>query len=213
MNKEFAVIMTAKKSHDKVNNANISEEDKRDYHSFINNFSELSFFSSTDFGLNETELDIKVKLPENLRTYRKILADVLFGYPMEMKFKSFIRSTPRADELTKLWYSVGLMGLSLDGDTGRILLDSNPDYSLIPIATVTGTPDASNYFLAMNSRKNDQKIYEFNLLDIFDTYNEGEPIDQSAYEVFDSYPQMLAHISEIKYMDGKKEIIVKAQES
>jgi hypothetical protein len=213
MDEEFAIVMTAYESHNNVDKANISEEDKINYHIFINNFSELPFFSSTDFGLNETELDIKVKFPENLRKYRKILADVLFGYPMEMKFKSFIRSSPRIDELNKLWYSVGLMGLSLDGDTGEILLRSNPDYSLIPIATVTGNPDASNYFLAVNSKKDDQKIYEFNLLDIFDTYNEGEPIDQSAYEVFDSYPQMLAHVSEIKYIDGKKEIIVKARET
>jgi hypothetical protein len=98
------------------------------------------------------------------------------------------------------------------GDLRDLFLTTSSNYSFIPIATVSGDRNAESYFLAMNLNNNDLKIYEFDTQDLFDNKSTNEPIEQSAYEIFDSYPQMLAHISEIKYLDGKKEIIVKARE-
>ncbi len=84
------------------------------------------------------------------------------------------------------------------------MLENSEDFALFPIATVKGFPDASSYFLGINLKNNDKKIYQFNILDIYNNYSSGEPIEQSSYPIFNSYPEMLAHIAEIKYMDGKR---------
>jgi hypothetical protein len=209
----FATEFDAIKAIDLVNTSPLTEEKKKLYRSFINNFPEVKFYANTEYGLNEIELDIDIKFPENLRSYRKLLAGVLFGKSSKFKFKSFIQSTPRSDRISDMWYSLGLVGIPPVSRERSILLESDPNYSFIPISIVSGYPGSEAYFLSVNSKKNDEKIYEFNILDIYDTYSEGDAIIQSAYEVFNSYPQMLAHISEIKYLDGKKEIIVKARES
>jgi hypothetical protein len=212
MENEYAVIITSEQAKARVMQSNLSQQDKKYFLNFIDNFFQLNYYANTEYGLNEIELDIDIKFPESLRSYRKLLAGVLFGKSVKFKFKSFIRSSPRKDYIDFLWYSVDLLGMPTKGDLRDLFLTTSQNYSFIPIATVSGDRNAESYFLAMNLNNNDLKIYEFDTQDLFDNKSTNEPIEQSAYEIFDSYPQMLAHISEIKYLDGKKEIIVKARE-
>jgi hypothetical protein len=213
MEDEFHVPLNADEAKKRVNDSQLSQIDKENYKIFIENFIELTFYYNKSFALDELELDLGIKFPQQLRVCRDILASVLYGFSVEFKFKSFIRSSPRKDYIDFLWYSVDLLGMPTKGDLRDLFLTTSQNYSFIPIATVSGDRNAENYFLAMNLNNNDLKIYEFDTQDLFDNKSTNEPIEQSAYEIFDSYPQMLAHISEIKYIDGKKEIIVKARES
>jgi hypothetical protein len=212
MGNEYAVIITSEQAKARVMQSNLSQQDKKYFLIFIKNFEELTFYYNKSFALDELELDLGIKFPQQLRVYRDILASVLYGFSVEFKFKSFIRSSPRKDYIDFLWYSVDLLGMPTKGDLRDLFLTTSSNYSFIPIATVSGDRNAENYFLAMNLHNNDLKIYEFDTQDLFDNKSTNESIEQSAYEIFDSYPQMLAHISEIKYLDGKKEIIIKARE-
>jgi hypothetical protein len=211
MEDEFHVPLNAKEANDQIDHSQLSQSDKENYTIFIDHFKDLTFYHNKSFALDELELDLNIKFPQQLRLYRGILASVLYGVSVEFKFKSFIRSSPRKDDIDHLWYSVDLLGMPTKGDLRDLFLNTSQDYSFVPIATVSGDRNSENYFLAMNLKNNDPKLYEFDTQDLFDNKSSNEPIEQSAYEVFDSYPQMLAHISEIKYLDGKKEIIVKAR--
>jgi hypothetical protein len=212
MEDEFHVPLTTKEAKDRIDHSELSQFDKENYMIFIDHFKDLTFYYNKSFALDELELDLNIKFPQKLRICRDIVASVLYGLPVEFKFKSFIRSSPRKDDIDHLWYSVDLLGMSAKGDLRELFLNTSQDYSFVPIATVSGDRNSENYFLAMNLKNNDPKIYEFDTQDLLDNKSTNEPIEQSAYEVFDSYPQMLAHVSEIKYLNGKKEVIVKARE-
>ena len=211
MAEDFAIEFDSATALKRVQDSDLSSTEKRHYTTFIQNFKDLEFFANTEFGLHEIELDHNIDFPSTLRNYRMLLANVLYGKSAQFKFGKFTQQSPRSDKLNQLWYSIGLVGIPSEGRERDILTKSNPEYSFIPISTVTGHPGADSYFLSVNQIENDEKIYEFNILDLYDDFNSGEPIDQSAYPIFDSYPEMLANISEVRYKNGKKETILKAQ--
>jgi hypothetical protein len=213
MDNEFAQTFeyaTAKKI---VEDSNLNSGDKEYYLLFIENFSDLIFYKNTDACLINIETENQIHLPEILKMYRSTLASVSYGKKVKFKFGSFIQETPRTDKLPDLWYSIGLNSFSFEGNMRKIMLESASNFSLFPIAKTDSELSSSGYYFGMNTQNTDPNIYEFNILDVFDSYNDNESIEQSVYPIYDSYPQMLAHISEIKYMDGKKEIIIKAKTS
>jgi hypothetical protein len=204
--------MSASTALNSVLLSKLSDVEKADYSIFIRKFDDLTFFQNSDIELDELEAINNVSFPESIRSYRKILADILFGKSVEIKFEKFTNFSPREDYLGQIWYSIDMVGISLEGDIKEVLIDTSRDFGFIPII-FTESKIATNCYLAINTKGNDKKIYEFNLQDIFDNHSSGEPIEQSAYPIFDNYPQMLAHISEIRYSHGKKKIIVKARET
>jgi hypothetical protein len=212
MNNEYAELLDYNNAVQKVEKANILSLEKIDFLLFLNKFHDLSFYSNTDLAVNYIEAQNNLKLPENIRSFRKTIASVMYGSRVEFKLRKFTTYTPRSDELKNYWYSLSMSPITLEGSVREILLNDTNEELFFPIANITNA-DVSGIYLALNIRNNDKKIYEFNILDVFDSQSEGSPIIQSIYPVFDSYPQMLAHISEIKYLDGKKEIIVKARET
>jgi hypothetical protein len=211
MENEFLTELSYESAKKVINESDLTQDDKTDYLIFIENFKDLDFYSNKEIVLSNIESENNIELPPNLKIFRQTLASVLYGKKAMFKFKNFLNQTPRTGEIEKLWYSIGMNVFSFEGSNRKILLESSSSLRLIPIAKTDGKRNSSGYYLGMNFINNDKSIYEFNILDIFDKYNENKPIEESAYPVFTSYPQMLAHISEIKYLNGKKEVIVKAR--
>jgi hypothetical protein len=210
---EYHMDLNYEEAKKTIAESDLTQDSKDNYLIFLDKFPTLDFFSNSESSIAQIESENGIQFSENIRVFRKTLASVMYGKKVEFRFKSFLGETPRSDKLTKLWYSIGLNKFSFSGTNREILLKSDPELSLIPIANTNGQDNSSGYYLGINSVGEDSSIYEFSILDIFDSYNEGESISQSIYPVFDSYPQMLAHISEIKYLDGKKEVIVKARDA
>lgn len=212
MENEFLTELNYEAAKKVVNESNLSQAEKAHYLIFVENFRDLAFYSNKALVLLNVESENNIKFPDNLKDFRQILASVLYGKKAMFRFKFSSDQTPRGNKITKIWYSLGMNIFSFEGDNRKILLESDKNFALIPIAKTDGKMDSSGFYLGINSKNNDKSIYEFNILDIYDTYSEGESIIQSAYLVFNSYPEMLAHISEIKYLNGKKEVTVKARD-
>jgi hypothetical protein len=213
MKNEFLATLNYSESNESIDSSSILSIEKKFYKTFVNNFPSILTYKNTEKAIETLESKFEIAIPEYLVGFLTTLSGFLAAQDSEFKFSSFIGKTPIDDRLSTSWYSISFSSFSFRGDNRKIMLESSKDFALFPIATVKGFSDASNYFLGINLSKNDKKIYQFNILDLYDNYSSDEPIEQSAYPIFDSYPQMLAHISEIKYMDDKKEIIVKARES
>jgi hypothetical protein len=207
---DFAATFDSQEARRRINQSELSNKEKDYYKKFIDNFSELEFYSNTRLAMERVEHKLGAHFPENIKDFRELVAGVLYGIRNKYRLKSFMRSTPRIDELNELWYTVSMLSYSFGEDDIKILLKSTPEFALVPIATVSGHENASAYFLGVNAISNDKTIYDFNILDIHDTYSEGEPIIQSAYDVFESYPHMLSCVSEICYLNNDQEIIVRA---
>jgi predicted DNA-binding protein YlxM (UPF0122 family) len=212
MENKYAISVDYDLAVKRVEESVFSAEDKENYLSFINNFQNLNFYYNTDLSMAEPATKDNIYFPKNFSDYRKTLADILYGFNVEIKFDSFNGYSPRGKRLENIWYSIDPGDFSFNDDQKKVLLESSESFRLLPIG-FTSSNDAQGCYLAINLSNNDNSIYEFHMQDLYDNYSSGEPIDEMTSVVFDSYPQMLAHISEIKYLDGKKEIIVKARET
>jgi hypothetical protein len=212
MDNEYVIALDYELAVIKVKESFLSPQDKKDYLKFVNNFKDLSFYYNTELCMSEPATENEIYFPRNFREYRKILADTSYGFGIEIKFDSFVNYSPRGDRLDNIWYSINPGDFTYNEDQMKVLLENSEDFKFLPIG-FTSSSAAHGCYLAINLNDNDKSIYEFHIQDLYDNYSANEPVEQSANPVFDSYPQMLAHISEIKYLDGNKEIIVKARES
>ncbi len=209
MENQYAIVIASDVAKKRVEDALIPRGDKEDYFTFINNFEKLKFYFNTDLSMSEPATADGVLFPEKFIHYRKILADLLYGFDVEIKFKSFWKYSPREKRIADTWYTLEPGSFQYNEDQKRVLLDEK-SIKLLPIGFNLLDQD-KNCYLGVSLNESHSSIYEFNMQDLYDNYSSGELIEEMTSEVFRSYPQMLAHISEIKYLEDGKEVIVKAQ--
>jgi hypothetical protein len=212
MSNEYAVIITSEQAKARVMQSNLSQQDKKYFLNFIENFQDLEFYYNTTEALEEISQNQKISLPNSIKEYRETLGGVMFDAFPEFKFSKFDNFSPRMDDVSDTWYSINFSGFLSKRD--REILTSNSAIKLYPFANASSGFNPNDLFFGIDLKNFDnQKIYEFHLIDIYDSYAEDGDILKSAYDIFESYAKMFSLISAIKYKKGKKEIIVKARES
>jgi hypothetical protein len=211
MSKEYAVIITSEQANARVIESNLSQEDQKYFLDFIRRFHKLEFYYNTPEALEEISQNQNIILPSIIKNYRTILGGVMFDCLPEFKFSKFENFSPRNDYLSNTWYSINFSGFPSNRD--REILMSGSKGGLYPFANASSGFNTSNLFFGINLNNDDQKIYDFHLIDVFDSFSEDGDIWKSVYDVFESYPKMFSLISEIKYKKGKKDIIIKARET
>jgi hypothetical protein len=211
MENKYAIVLDSVTAIKRIQESKLTNDDRDYYLKFINNFRNLTFYFNTELSMSEPATSDDIFFPQTFIDYRKILADVLYGSEVEVKFGSFIKYSPRSKRLNETWYVLDPGRFTYNDDQRQVLLE-NGDIKLLPIGFNLLKRD-KNCYLALNLDEKDKSVYEFNMQDLYDNFSSNEPVREMTSEVFDSYPQMLASISEIKYINGKKEIIVKAGES
>jgi tetratricopeptide (TPR) repeat protein len=99
------------------------------------------------------------------------------------------------DELPKPWYGLFMAGYSNDEDRETMYGDAG----VYPVGQVF----AENRYLAVDIRDpTDRWVYRFHLEDLWDDRYAGRPVRDSLFPVFASYPEMLARIDDIRWLDG-----------
>ena len=112
------------------------------------------------------------------------------GKQVAFQVDKFEGSTPREDNVTDIWYSLGLLGYS--NDEQRTLLEPG---KLFPIGYWQGND--STLAISLDGKK--KAVYEFAEEDLRDNQSEGGDPLKSARVVYDDYADLFKHIVALKH--------------
>jgi hypothetical protein len=173
-----------------VESSALPDAQKSDLLAFIGNFPSLTFVKEDDAILDHYAEEAGVVLPPWFRTVRSTLA---FVDPSMLVCVDDFQwyDSPRSDDVEDIWYDIQL---GYHGEEQRRLF--RDDAKIYRIGAWSGTDDA---MLGVDlSDPDDQRIFDFAGADLRDNKLAGRPVRGSLYPIFESYPQFLAHIAEVR---------------
>ncbi|MEH2168451.1 MAG: hypothetical protein V7K41_17710 [Nostoc sp.] len=171
-----------------VNGSKLSQTSKKALLRFIKHFPTLVFFKEDAVFLDRVESLKKIKLPKWLREIRQTVAYVMPNQYVRVQFDSFDQWSLNSDNLSEIWYDIGLRGVNNTEQQG--VTDYN---KLFPIGEWLETGYST---LAINlGDPKDQRVYEYDQENI----NDDTQLEPHAIGVvFNSYAEMFSHISAIQ---------------
>jgi hypothetical protein len=172
----------------------LPDAQKADLRRFVAAFPDLEFVKEDDTLLDHIEEVEEITLPEWFRAQRTTLAFV--SPPMRFRVDDYEYVCPRSDVVEKVRYELRL-GYA-DEEQRDLFFD---EAKVFPIGSWWGT-DRS--YLAIDLEDpSDERVFEFASQDLLDNSIDGRPVRGSVYPIFDSFPQLLAHIIDGELPDGR----------
>lgn len=171
---------------------------------FISRFPTLTFYKEDAALLDRKEEELKVKLPDWLRSMRQTLAFVepdFQQYEILVQFGQFEPLKPESLGYSSFeghWYSLSLIGYYSD-ENRRMLSSTDEKICLLG----AGTERKSGVTFAINTfDETDQQVYKYNIENLELYMNEGYPLSSCIGIAFNSYAGMFGHIVAIKLKNG-----------
>jgi hypothetical protein len=183
-----------------IESSTLPDEQKSDLRRFVAAFPTLTFARHTDALLDQLEQKDQVHLPRWLRDTVSTLAFVF--PPLRFQVDDYQYLCPRSDYVDEVWYEFDF-GYAHDQER-QLFLDQGGVY---PIGSWYGTDES--YLAVDMTDPNDQRIFEFASEDLLDNSLDGKEVRASVYPIFDSYAQLLAHVTVGRLPDGS---LVEARE-
>ena len=171
---------------------------------FISRFPTLTFYQEDAALLDRKEDELKVKLPDWLRSMRQTLAFVepdFQDYEIWVQFGQFEPLKPESldyESFEGRWYRLSLGGYYSE-ENRRMLSSPDEKICLLPVGRerLSGVTFAINIF-----DETDQQVYEYNIENLELYMHEGYPLSQCVGIGFNSYAGMLGHIVAIQLKNG-----------
>jgi hypothetical protein len=173
--------------------ASLSDEDRACIRAVIERFSTKRFYRSYPAGLDLVERAQKTKIPTKLRSFfTNVLQSI--GTPSR-SWRACLDGYDR-DYLgrgSRAWHYIGAVGYM--NSESKDLLEPASVYCVGERIFEQGSGEQSS--LAISHHDNEDAIYEFRDMDLFDERRRGQ-LDPRRYAVFRSWPSLLSHVVEVE---------------
>ncbi|MFD0343763.1 hypothetical protein ACFVH0_34670 [Streptomyces sp. NPDC127117] len=175
-----------------IENSELNEEQRGQLNQFVSRFPSLTFAKGTTAFLDSVERENRVELPADLKSIITTL--VLAGEFPEFQVDDYTHWTPRTDNPIPIWYASD-WGYTNDQERRSFL-----QAGMFPVAQWADTGLST---LAINVTDNrDTRVFEFTGEDIVDDIQSNQTPDSSVFPAFNSYTEMLSHITELRLPDN-----------
>ncbi|GAB7036195.1 MULTISPECIES: hypothetical protein [Catenuloplanes] len=188
---------TAEVARDWVSASGLNEAERDDLAAFVDNHDSLTFVQERDALLDAYAADARVILPPWFRAVRTTLA---FVYPPQLvRVDDFIwDDSPYSEDVEDLWFEM-FTGYS-DPEQRDLFADRAGVYTIGGCADL----DIDLYIGITLSDPHDRRIFAWAEADLRDDYLDGRPPSESVSPIFESYPQFLAHIVDMRPRPGDR---------
>jgi hypothetical protein len=177
-----------------VESSTLPDDQKADLLRFVANFPSFTFIKEDDAVLDHYAETDGVTLPPWLREVRSTLAFV--DPPVLLRVDDFQwYNSPRSDDVEDIWYD---LRFGYHGAEQRALFFG--DAQIYRIGVWWGTDESYLGVDLLNPE--DQRIFDFSGADLRDNKLAGRPVRGSLYPIFGSYARLLAHVAEVRPLDG-----------
>ncbi len=177
-----------------IKHSTLPAAEKEGLRRFVDHFPTLTFYRDDSAWLDEVERDDDVILPQWLRRMHHTLSYVMPDHYVLARFDHSAHPSLRDEELRGHWYKLNAFGST--GHEEVAFLQRMDRVRPYPFA-VDNVPGRSK--LAINlADQTDRRVYEYTFEDLLSIDDDDFPPEDSVFEMFPSYADMLAHVDALK---------------